>query len=98
MICKPGCESILKGFGDDTGTPVLTNFQRYKHTCLYVQLRLLQEFIEFAKPFLIPQSHKLTVCGKSTVLIKYTIGVLCILAFFKQCAWTGRNTVGPTNK
>ena len=82
MICKPDSESILKGFGDDTGTPLLTNtlhtnFQRYKHTCLYVQLPLLQGIIQFTESFLIPQSHKLIVCGKSycTVLIKYTIGV-----------------------
>lgn len=88
-MCKPGCESVLKGFGNDTGTPVLTNFQRYKHTCLYVQLPLLQEITQFAKPLLIPQSSKLTVCGKRycTVLTKYTTGVLCTLAFFKQCAW-----------
>lgn len=88
-ICKPGSESILKGFGDDTGTPLLTNFQKYKHTCLYVQLPFLQEIIQFAKPILIPQNRKLIVSGKRycIVLIKYTIGVLYILAFFKQCAW-----------
>jgi len=89
IIHKPGSESILEGFGDDTGTPLFTNFKSYKHTCLYIQLPLLQDIIQFEKPFLIPQSHKLTVCGKRycTVLIKYTIGVLCILAFFKQYAW-----------
>jgi hypothetical protein len=63
-------------------------------------LPLLQEIIQLAKPFLIPQSHKLIVCGKRycTVLIKYTIGVLCILAFLNNVLGTGKNKVGPTNK
>jgi hypothetical protein len=76
MICKPGPESILKGFGDDTGTPLLTNFQKYKHTYPYVQLPLLQEIIQFAKPYLIPQSRKLIVCGKRYCTVLYLQNIL----------------------